>query len=60
LSDDHVVEFDCSDCGRHIISLTGPAPFNICAACMALPGWFHDPNLARILDPDHIHNEDKK
>jgi len=51
-----MIEFDCVECGRHIISLgndfiqrTHP---NTCAACFSLPGWFRDPELCRRLDPD--------
>ena len=49
-------QFDCSECGRHINVLSGPRPAldgsDRCAACMSLPGWFNDPELARTLDPD--------
>jgi hypothetical protein len=45
-------EFDCIECGRHIILFCGPATHHRCAACVCLPGWFNDPELARVLDPD--------
>lgn len=45
-------EFDCVDCGRHIIVIVGPIN-DRCSACQMLPGWFHDPAAARIIDPDN-------
>ena len=49
---DEVYEFDCRECGRHIISLCDPYRVDLCVMCKAMPGWFHDPELARQLDPD--------
>ncbi len=58
LHDEHVRAFDCSECGRHIISICGPRPAldgsDRCAACMSMPGWFLDPELRRVLDPDGL------
>lgn len=56
-------EYDCTECGRHIIVLNNPVlqakhP-NICAACWSIPGWFNDPHLARDIDPDHTRNPPK-
>jgi hypothetical protein len=49
-----VVEFECCECGRFIISLAGPAPDPLlCAACMCIPGWFTDPVVAQMIDPEH-------
>lgn len=50
-------EFDCVGCGRHIVSfgnltLSAAHP-DTCAACWSIPGWFNDPEVARILDPDN-------
>jgi hypothetical protein len=49
-------EFDCKDCGRHIISVGSTAlqdlHGNICAACWSFPGWFNDPEVARMIDPE--------
>ena len=46
-------EFDCVECGQHVIQfgadLDRPA---LCANCMTLPGWFNEPELRRILDPE--------
>ena len=50
---ERVQEFDCVDCGRHIILICGTRDTRICAICIALPGWFRDPKLREILDPDH-------
>jgi hypothetical protein len=47
-----VPAFDCIDCGRHIIALSGPRNPVRCAACMAIPGWYTDAEMRRILDPD--------
>ena len=50
-------EFDCCECGRHILSFGaqfGDLP--MCAACIMMPGWFRDPRLAELLDPEHARN----
>jgi len=44
-------EFDCAECGRHIINVGGTSPFNLCAVCIAMPGWYNDPKLVEVLDP---------
>lgn len=50
-------EFDCVECGRHVISFGNPilaaAHPDTCAMCFSIPGWFHDPELAGVLDPYH-------
>lgn len=47
-------EFDCCECGRHIIIVCGGIPEPpLCAACMMMPGWFSNPEVRAILDPDH-------
>ena len=43
-------EFDCPECGRHIIAFC-PRVF-LCALCQMVPGWFREPGLAKILDPE--------
>ncbi len=45
-------EFNCSECGRLIVNMVGPVPFDLCATCISLPGWMDDPELVRVLDPD--------
>jgi len=48
------VEFDCCECGRHIVAVCldiVPCP-PLCAHCIALPSWFEDPQLVRIIDPE--------
>jgi hypothetical protein len=46
-------EFDCCECGRHIIQIAGPvSEFGLCAACTFMPGWLDDPKLVAVLDPD--------
>lgn len=49
-----MVEFDCTDCGRHIIAITEDKPPEgpFCATCLHLPGWFRDPVLRKMFDPD--------
>lgn len=47
-------EFDCIECGRHIIRIISELNTpKLCAMCMHLPGWFNDPLLVHI-----THNED--
>lgn len=54
MSDAHILEFDCCECGRHIIQICGPVyDPPMCAACLMIPGWCHDPVLARSIDPDY-------
>lgn len=57
--DAHVKEFDCVECGHHIVSICPPDPAEVrCAHCIVLPGWFNDPKLREWLreflpyDPD--------
>ena len=48
-------EFTCTECGRHIIQICGPPPgtrFNLCAACLTIPGWHTIPELRERLDPE--------
>lgn len=46
-------EFDCCECGRHIVDVSGQGREPpLCAECLHVPGWFRDPQLARILDPN--------
>jgi hypothetical protein len=51
VTDEHITEFDCVECGRHIIVICGPET-DKCAACISLPGWFLIDEVARIIDPD--------
>jgi hypothetical protein len=45
-------EFDCCECGRHIIVIAGPiSQFELCAACIFMPGWFTTPEMVRFFDP---------
>lgn len=46
-------EFDCDDCGQHIVALALDVPPNpaLCAECVHLPGWFEDPVLRKMLAP---------
>ena len=45
-------EFDCCECGRHIVVLSGPKPDPpLCAACLMLPGWPRDKKLSAVIDP---------
>jgi hypothetical protein len=56
------IEFQCTECGRHIIQICGPPPadhFGLCAACLMLPGWHADPELRRRLDPEGVTTDPK-
>lgn len=48
-------EFDCLECGRHIVVVFAPAWIqeDLCGLCIHHPGWFHSDVLRGILDPDH-------
>lgn len=47
-------EFNCSDCGDHIFYVTAETPpyGALCAQCLHTPGWFNDPKLVAIFDPN--------
>lgn len=50
---EHGREFDCVECGRHIIRVIHrPGELLICAECMFMPGWYTVPELRDILDPE--------
>lgn len=47
-------EFDCSECGRHVIDFAGPvADPPRCACCIHVPAWYTHSEVANILDPEH-------
>lgn len=48
-------EFDCCECDRHVFRVPGlsEGELPLCALCLAIPGWFRDPELRALLDPDH-------
>lgn len=48
-----VDEFDCVECGRHIISIGNPSGNCRCGACISIPGWHLDPELRQQIDPDY-------
>lgn len=43
-------EFDCADCGRHIVRIIPSAEGAYCAECLHYPGWFEVPLLCWVLD----------
>jgi hypothetical protein len=46
-------EFDCAECGRHIISFGYDPGGNLCGVCLNMPGWFRDKRLRDVIDPEH-------
>jgi hypothetical protein len=48
-----MAEFDCCECGRHIISFgfgsDRPPEPPLCAACLMIPGWPSIPELRERL-----------
>jgi hypothetical protein len=51
-------EFDCIECGRHIISF--PAwgmhvgeDHGLCNACLMNPGWFKIRSVRELIAPEH-------
>jgi hypothetical protein len=55
-------EFDCANCGMHIVSLglVEPPAHRQCAHCQWFAGWIDDPQLCRILDPDNRRRPPRK
>jgi hypothetical protein len=49
-------DFTCVECGRFICRIVPVDTNNLCAECIWVPGWFRDPELAKIVDPDHDRN----
>jgi hypothetical protein len=48
-----VIEFDCADCGRHIVLGVVAAPADgLCAHCRWWPGWPDQPVLRHMIDPE--------
>lgn len=49
-------EFDCAECGAHVVQIVADAPPQIalCCHCIWLPGWFNDPTLVRMLAPERL------
>jgi hypothetical protein len=48
-------EFDCTECARHIVVLSGRDSWQVhglCSLCQHLPKWFDDPEARRIFDSD--------
>jgi hypothetical protein len=48
-------EFDCAECHRHVVRFVRDEADKptLCFECVAVPGWFRDPVLVRILDPEY-------
>lgn len=55
LSTPQPAEFDCCECGNHILlfSPSGPPEPPLCGLCQHIPGWFRHPQLRAVLDPAH-------
>ena len=49
---DHSEEFDCIECGRHIIRIIATMKPPVCAECVHMPDWFRDAELRAMLDPE--------
>lgn len=54
--------FTCAECGRDMRRLVGGRLFTrvmnypLCLACTSMPGWFNDPGLAKVIDPNNYRN----
>lgn len=47
-------EFNCVECGRHIMSFGAEmTDIALCALCIFMPGWYRYPQLCEKLDPDN-------
>jgi hypothetical protein len=48
-------EFDCGDCGAHVVQIVADEvpKVALCMQCIALPGWFNDPVLRKMLAPEY-------
>lgn len=53
---DNSVEFDCCECGVHVVQMIEPAPDpRLCCHCLHMPGWYDNPELRAALDPHGFH-----
>lgn len=43
-------EFNCAECGTHIVDIAGTSEGVLCATCIHAPGWIDDPALVAVLD----------
>lgn len=48
---DHAHEFVCCECEQHVVSFIRSSEFNLCCACLMMPGWHADARLRAILAP---------
>lgn len=44
-------EFDCPECGRHIVRFNRFDERRTCSECQAIPGWYRNPQLVSLFDP---------
>lgn len=51
---DHSYTFVCSECRQKICAIMGKehVPFDLCAMCITMPGWFLIPDVAAIFHYD--------
>jgi DNA-directed RNA polymerase subunit RPC12/RpoP len=45
--------FDCVECGRHVLRFAPAPDVKLCANCVSMPGWFEDPEVCALFDPDY-------
>jgi hypothetical protein len=58
---DHSEEFDCLECGQHIVRIIAdPAAPKLCAHCRFMPGWFRNAEVRALLAPEGLPNLPKK
>jgi len=54
---DHSEEFDCIDCGQHIVRIIAdPRMPKLCVHCLFTPGWFRHETLRRLIAPEGLPN----
>jgi hypothetical protein len=51
-------EFDCIECGRHIVRITALRDMlpKLCGHCLTMPGWFRNPELHEKFAPEGLDN----
>jgi hypothetical protein len=51
-------EFDCIECGRHIVRLIDdqPCAAKLCGHCFYIPGWFRHDDVRKLLAPEGLNN----
>jgi len=46
-------EFDCIECGRHVVRMVCMPNIELCGMCISTPGWHENAEIRAVVDPDY-------